>query len=123
LLDEREFNKEGTIEDRTKRYEEHSDPLEKFIKEFTEEDFNKSIWKFEFEKRLNEWCSENRFRKMSEVAIGKKMKEKNIDSIQKQSDWLIDGQKKQLRAWSGIKWKLENKSYTQDTQDTHSNPT
>lgn len=105
LLEKREFEKEGSIEERTKKYEDHSDPLEKFMKEFTEEDFNNNIWKFEFEKSLNEWCSENRFRKMSEVAIGKKMKEKNIESIQKQSDWLIDGQKKQLRAWSGIKWK------------------
>ncbi len=107
LLKTREFAKEGTIEERAKKYEDHSDPLEKFMKEYTEEDFNSSIWKFEFEKRLNEWCEENRFRKLSEVAIGRKMKEKGIESIQKQSDWLMDGQKKQLRAWSGIKWKGE----------------
>lgn len=115
LLESREFAKEGTIEERAKKYEDHSDPLEKFMKEYTEEDFDNSIWKFEFEKRLNEWCEENRFRKLSEVAIGKKMKEKGIESIQKQSDWLIDGQKKQLRAWAGIKWKGENKQVTQDT--------
>ena len=34
LLDKREFYKEGSIEQRMKKYEDHSDPLEKFIKEF-----------------------------------------------------------------------------------------
>lgn len=105
LLSNREFEKEGTLEERMKKYEDHSDPIEKFMKEFTEEDFGGFIWKFEFEKKLNEWCSDNKFRKMSDVAIGKKMKEKGIEPIQKQSEWLIDGQKKLLRAWAGIKWK------------------
>ncbi len=105
LLDKREFYNEGSIELRTKKYEDHSDPLEKFLKEFTLEDLDESVWKFEFEKKLNEWCKENKFRQLSEVAIGKKMKEKGIEQIQKLSDWLIEGQKKQLRAWLGLKWK------------------
>jgi putative DNA primase/helicase len=106
LLDEREFYNEGTIEQRAKKFEDYSDPLEKFIKEFTtEEDVDGFIWKFEFEKRLDEWCKENRHRHLSEVAIGKKMKQKGFEQIKKYSDWLIDGQNKQLRAWSGIKWK------------------
>ena len=105
LLKKREFTNEGSIEERMKRYEEHSDPLEKFIKEFTFEDLDSSIWKFEFEKRLNQWCVENRFRQLSEIAIGRKMKEKGIEQIQRDSDWLIDGQSKKLRAWAGIKWK------------------
>jgi P4 family phage/plasmid primase-like protien len=105
LLKNKKFTNEGTIEDRMKKYEEKSDPLEKFMKEFTEEDLDGSIWKFEFEKRLNEWCKGNRFRIMSEVIIGKKMKEKGIESIQRDSNWLIDGQYKRLRAWSGVKWK------------------
>lgn len=105
LLDKREFTNEGTIEERTKRYEDRSDPLEKFLKEYTEEDFNSFIWKFDFEKKLNEWCKENRHRNMSEVVIGKKMKEKGISQEQKKSTWLIDGDNKMLRAWVGIKWK------------------
>ena len=104
LLKKREFTNEGTIEERTKRYEDRSDPLEKFIKEYTEEEFNSSIWKFEFEKKLNGWCKENRHRAMSEVVIGRKMKEKSIIQIQKTSDFLIDGHTKILRAWGGIKW-------------------
>lgn len=105
LLEKREFEKEGSIEERTKKYEDHSDPIEKFMKEYTEEDFGGFIWKFDFEKKLNEWCSDNKFRKMSDVAIGKKMKEKGIEQSQRHSEWLIDGQKKLLRCWIGIKWK------------------
>ncbi len=108
LLEKRSFTNEGSLEERTKRYEDHSDPLEKFLKEYTEEDFNESIWKFEFEKRLNDWCAENRFRRLSEVAIGKKMREKGIEQSQKMSEWLIDGQKKLVRVWLGIKWKGGN---------------
>jgi P4 family phage/plasmid primase-like protien len=114
LMEKRKFWKEGEPEDRAKKYEDKSDPLEKFLKEYTEEDFNNSIWKFEFEKQFNEWCIEHRFRSFSDVAIGKKMKEKGIEQGQKMSDWFIDGQKKPLRAWLGIKWKGEN---TQESQD------
>lgn len=105
LLEEREFHNEGTIEHRAKIFEDYSEPLEKFIKEFTEEEIDSHIWKFEFEKKLNEWCKENRFRHMSEVAIGKKMKEKGFEQVFKYSTWLVDGQNKQLRAWAGLKWK------------------
>ena len=105
LMDKKEFHNEGSIELRAKKYEDHSDPFEKFFKEFTEESFEEHIWKFELEKRLNEWCKENRFRQLSEIAIHKKMKEKGIDQAQRMSDWLIEGNKKPLRAWLGIKWK------------------
>jgi putative DNA primase/helicase len=105
LLDKREFINEGNIEERMKKYEDHSDPLEKFIKEYVEEDFNGFIWKYEFEKKLNDWCKENRFRQLSEIVIGKKMKEKGINQELKQSTWLTDGNNKRYRAWVGIKWK------------------
>ena len=105
LLEKKEFHNEGSIEQRTKKYEDHSNPLEKFMKEFTIEDADGSIWKFEFEKRLNEWCKENRFRSLSEIVIGKKMRVKGIESIQRQTDWLMDGQYKKIRAWGGIIWK------------------
>ena len=109
LLKEKKFHNEGDIESRMKKYEDHSDPLSKFMKEYVEEDLEGSIWKFEFEKRLNQWCKENRFRQISEVVIGKKMKEKGIEQSQKRTDWLIEGQSKMLRAWSGIKWKDDKK--------------
>jgi len=105
LLKERTFTNEGSIDERMKKFEDHSDPLEKFMKEFTVDNYDGYIWKFEFEKRLNEWCKENRFRNLSEVVIGKKMRSKGIEQIQKQADWLMDGEHKRIRAWGGINWK------------------
>ena len=104
LLEERNFTNEGSIDERMKKFEDRSDPLEKFMKEFTIEDYDGYIWKFEFEKRLNEWCKENGFRHLSELIIGKKMKQKGVEQIQKQADWLTDGQRKYFRSWMGIKW-------------------
>jgi P4 family phage/plasmid primase-like protien len=105
LLEVREFHNEGTIEERAKRYEDHSDPLEKFLKEYTVEDQDGDIWKFEFENMFNQWCAEHKHRQFSEVAIGKKMKEKGINQALKMAEWLIDGQHKRLRIWNGIKWR------------------
>lgn len=102
LLSKREFTNEGTIEERQKKYEDRSDPLEKFLKEFVIEEFDGHIWKGEFEKKLNQWNKENRHREMSEVAIGRKMKEKGIEQRLLPATWLDRGQ---ARAWIGIKWK------------------
>jgi len=112
LLEVKEFYNEGSIEDRTKRYEDHSDPIEKFLKEFTCEDVYGHIWKFEFEKKLNEWCKENRFRILSEETIGRKMKLKGVSQTQRMSDWTIDGQNKLLRCWIGLSWKSSFKDIT-----------
>jgi len=106
LLKDRKFTKEGSIEERKKRYEDKSNPLEKFMKEFIDNsDSNGHIWKYEFEKRLNEWCKENRFRELSEAVIGKKMKELGIEQAKRQIDWTNEN--KQIRCWMGIKW-IEN---------------
>ena len=102
LIDKREFTNEGTIEERTKNYEDKSNPLGKFMREFTEEDFDGVIWKNDFSKKLNEWCRQNRFREISDVSIGSKMKQLNIDQKLKYLPWDIN---KKGRGWVGIKWK------------------
>jgi len=104
LLEKREFTNEGTIEDRMKKYEDHSNPLEKFLKEFTEEDSDGVVWKNDFSKKLNEWCKENRFREISDVVIGSKMKQLGIEQKLKYLPWDIN---KKGRAWVGIKFKGE----------------
>jgi len=113
LMDKRKFHNEGTIEDRERKYEEKSDPLEKFMKEFTDDgDVEGSVPKWEFEKTLNEWLKENRFRTMSDRTIAKRMKEKNVDDGRIYVDFWENEQfkKKQIRAWLGIKWKGDNKT-------------
>jgi len=107
ILDSRTFTNEGSIEERMKKYEDHSDPLEKFMKEYTIEKYDGYIWKGEFEKKLNEWCKSNRFREMTSVAIGKKMAEKGIEQKQKYEDWMNDYGKKGGRAWVGLAWNNE----------------
>lgn len=104
LLQNREFSNEGTIDERMKKYEDRSDPIEKFLSEFVVEDFDGFIWKHEFERKLNDWCKENRFRHIAENTIGRKMKEKGINQQLRSADWITDGHKR-IRSWSGIRWK------------------
>ena len=114
LLEKRAFDNEGSIEDRMKKYEDHSNPLEKFIKENVEEDVRGHVWKFEFEEKLNAWCRDNRLRELSDVAIGKKMKEAGVTQ-----QLLVNHETgKQWRAWVGIKLKeVYNTTINQDNQD------
>jgi len=106
LLSSRKFTNQGDFEERKKRYIERSDPLGKFLEEFTDEDLESHIWRFDFEKKFRDWCIDHNHKPVSESAIGRKMKDRNVDSGKRQSDWLTDGQKKQFRTWEGIKWKL-----------------
>jgi len=105
LLVDRKFHNEGTVEERQKKFEDRSNPFDKFWKEFVEEDGGKFIWKHEFERKFNDWCRDNRFREFSETTIGVKMKERGLETIRREADWFTDGMKKSLRAWAGITWK------------------
>lgn len=90
---------------RAKKYEERSDPLQKFLDENVEESFNEYITKADFMRKLNQWLKENKFREMSEVVVGRKMKQKGFESIKKYFDWLHDGKGGEARIWASIKWK------------------
>lgn len=107
LLDERIFHNEGSIEERMKKYEEKSDPFNKFIKEFTVEDGDGYITKSQFEKQLNQWLKENRHRIISEVVIAKRMKERGVETSKVTMDW-YEGEnvsKKRVNAWMGMRWR------------------
>jgi putative DNA primase/helicase len=109
LLKERKFNNEGSIEDRQKKYEEKSNPLDKFLKEYvSDRDVNADIPKWEFEQRFNDWNKMNKFREMSDIVIAKKMKERGILEVKVYKEWFDKGSngfvKRQVRCWGGIKW-------------------
>ena len=116
LLEKREFTNEGSLEERERKYEEKSNPFEKFIKEFVDfKDPNTHIPKWEFEKTLNEWLLENRHRKMSNRTITKNLREKGVDDGKVFVEFYNENKfdKKQIRAWLGIKWKGgKTKNYT-----------
>ena len=107
LLIDRSFHNEGSIEERQKRYEDRSNPFDKFWKEFIVESGEEDIPKWEFEKRLNEWCKANRFREISEVTINKKMKDKGIFEGRVRKEWYENELpvSRQVRVWNHIKWK------------------
>jgi putative DNA primase/helicase len=103
LLSERKFTNEGNIEEKKESYENHSNPFELFMKEFTEESTDSYIWKWEFSKRLNEWAKENRFREIQDSIISAKMKKLEIDT--RKITTIFNGESKRWNTWSGIKWK------------------
>lgn len=106
LLKDRKFHEEGSITDRAKKYEDHSNPLEKFWKENIIEDFDEFVFKHEFKNKLNDWCKENRFREISDRTLIAFMKEKGIVETKKQADWFTnEGKKPYIRAWNGFKFK------------------
>jgi P4 family phage/plasmid primase-like protien len=106
LIKDRKFTNEGEIEDRTKKYEDRSNPFEKFWKENISDDSESFIFKHEFRDKLTQFCKENRFRELSDRSIANFMKDKNVGSSQKYADWFAkDGKKPFLRTWEGISWK------------------
>jgi len=109
LLDKGSFTNEGSIEERKKNYEDRSNPLDKFIKEFCVEYPDDVMFTYEFKKKFAEWCDENKFRHLSEVAIGKKMKEKGFEKGKSPKDIYEKAtgrfEKKYIQSWMGLGWK------------------
>jgi len=105
ILEKRTFTNEGSIEERTDRYEAKSNFLEKFIKMFTEEDFEGYISCADFYKKFADWSKELRHREMSETSLGMAMKKIGISQERKFFGWMFDGKGGNMRIWSGLKWK------------------
>ena len=111
LMDKKTFHKEGTIEDREKKYEDKSNPFDKFWWENIVENPNSFISKKKFKEKIDSWCKENRFRLLSDLTISKHMKDKGIETIKKTMDWIDSGYEKEkprYNVWNEIKLKGEN---------------
>ena len=107
LLKKRQFHNEGSVEERIKRYEERSDYLQRFLDEFVETSGEGYITKADFHKKFTSWCNETHHRALAENTLGKKMKEKEVESIKKHFNWLNDGKGGSIYVWEGVKWKNE----------------
>lgn len=77
------FTGEGTIEERMKRYEAKSEPLEHFIQEECIKDANSEIKSFEFNSIFQNWLSQRGYRKISDIEIGKQLKAKGYEKKSK----------------------------------------
>jgi len=105
LLDKRAFTNEGSIEERTDRYEAKSNFLDKFLSLFVEENLDGYITKASFINKFKDWSKENKHREMSETSIGLEMKKRGYETSRKSFDWMNDGRGGQARVWLGIKWR------------------
>lgn len=105
IIEQGKFTNEGTIEERAKKYEDLSNPFDKFWKDNVVEEIESNISKTAFKQRLNEWCKENSFRNMSDGTIAEKMKEMRVFDKQ---EGFYDNSGKRVRywAWEGINWKF-----------------
>lgn len=111
LLEKREFTNEGTVEERGQKYEDKSNPLQKFLKDIVIGDVNGNIPKFEFKQLFQAWQGENGYRIWTEHQIGKKMKEsyeegrpayqvRGVNNLQ---------ETKYYPSWLGISWIIPEK--------------
>lgn len=105
LLQKREFDNEGTIEDRMNKYEAKSNFLDTFVKSFTEVDSNGYITCADFFKKFAAWSKDNRHRDISETSVGMAMKKLGYEQERKYFQWLFDGRGGTARCWVGITWK------------------
>jgi P4 family phage/plasmid primase-like protien len=106
IMNKRSFHKEGSIEERKKNYESHSNPIKKFIEENyktgNESDFET---KSGFHRKLNDWLKENKHREMSEMAVSKWLRKNGFEEGRDYIDWYEYGKlsKRRVRVWYGLK--------------------
>lgn len=108
ILKNREFTNEGSVEERMERYEEKSNPLNKFLKEFCEtDDPNEYATKNNFALKLNGWLKNNGHREMGTVTITQIMKTLGFENGVKRIEWNYDGESKSktARVWFGVRLK------------------
>ena len=105
LLEKREFHNEGSPEERMAKYEAKSDFLQDFLEAFVVQDSNGYITKHDFYVKFSSWCDEHKHRRLAENTIGKKMKDKECESVKRSFDWLNDGRGGRILVWDGIKWR------------------
>jgi P4 family phage/plasmid primase-like protien len=107
LLKKRAFHNEGSIDERTKRFEDRSNFLSKFIREncYTDNP-NSFLTANDFKKKFQSWCVEHKVRILSDTSIGKSMKEHGFEQGVKHGEWMGDGKFFDARIWWGIGWKV-----------------
>jgi putative DNA primase/helicase len=109
LMQKRCFSNDGTIQDRRKRYEEKSNPIDKFwLESIDSNDPDSNMPKWEFLQEINNYMKENHMRTLTERNITKLMKDKEVQDglIRKEvTDIYGSRESKPVRVWIGIKWK------------------
>lgn len=110
LWENREFHKEGSIEERKQRYEDLSDPLQKFLRTKTIEDPNSYVFKYEFKDKFILFLSNNGYRIWNDKELGTHMKEKFQDAQRGDNNY---------RVWLGLKWQTQGSQDSQGVLPRH----
>lgn len=97
LLECGKFHNEGTIKDRKKRYEELSNPIAKFIKEYYEIDANESVPLFEFVDAITPYLVERKYRILTKS---------EVEDFLKNDGYLVQSQKKKKENGNYTNWKM-----------------
>lgn len=85
-----EFENEGDYQNRMERYEERSNPLNRFIELFCEEDFESYVSLKKFGKLLNEYLKSKFLRIMSPKEIKKKLSDEGYEITRTTKDYIRD---------------------------------
>ncbi len=110
LIKNREFTNEGSIKERTKRFEERSDPLGKFMKEEIIEDSEEWIGCYDFKENLDGFCEMNGFRKLTTHEVSKVLQnEFGLIKTVRPNEL-----EHKIKVWIGIR--LKNKVLLKDIQ-------
>jgi putative DNA primase/helicase len=102
ILERGTITNQGTIEERTQRYEDRSNPLAKFCKEEVEFSSEGHIFGWEFYERFLAYCKLNgyRTRSKSEIYEGLQIEYDDIEKLKRTNQ-----EGKQYPAFIGINWK------------------
>ncbi|MDD4110186.1 MAG: phage/plasmid primase, P4 family [Clostridia bacterium] len=107
LIERRSFTNEGSIEERMMSYEDHSNPISKFLKENCSiGNGGDYVTKNSFENKLNDWLEKNKYRKMTTNSIFKWMTHNGYEEGREYINWFGEGKidKKLARVWYGLRF-------------------
>jgi putative DNA primase/helicase len=102
LVSKNEFENEGSIEDKKKRYIQKSNPIQGFMDEYCDLDPNGLIPVFEFFDNLEPYLSARNYKKLSKKAVSQYMK--NMLGLELQMH-RIGENNNPWRCYEGIAWK------------------
>lgn len=109
------FTYDIDVEKVAELYDDLSNPLNKFLRENTEEDAEGHIFKFELVDTFQEWLKTNKFRIWTKNTINKELKGLGYGEGQRNAGNKFDKElgefvNKRYWAWCGLKWSKSQKS-------------
>ena len=78
LLEAGKFTNDGSFKDREKKYQEHSNPMDKFIAEYCIKDINNQITFNDFYYKFLDYLKQSNLRVQSNVEVGKNLAERGF---------------------------------------------